>query len=339
MNDLNALTFQSLERTFIVAEIGNNHEGVMENAERLIKEAALSGVDAVKFQHFETSNIDGGDPDRSARLERFRLGPDQFVALAEVARECGVVFFATPFERTSAQFLNSLQPIFKIASGDNDLIPFIQLVIGLNKPTIISTGMLELEELDQLYEVIKSERINQKRNLEVAFLHCISAYPTPTDQVNLKSITTLKDRYPEVTIGYSDHTIGIDAAVGAVFLGAKIIEKHFTLDKEFSDFRDHQISADPTEMKELVERIRVAEKLLGKAGKKVQPCEELNRESTRRSIVAATDLSVDAEIQSSDISWARPGTGLRSGHEHLFVGKKTLVSIRKGQQLTKEMVA
>ena len=169
-------------------------------------------------------------------------------------------------------------------------------------------------------------------------LHCVSSYPTPTDDANLSAIRTLRERFGG-TVGYSDHTLGIDAAVLSVALGARIVEKHFTLDKNLSDFRDHQLSADPAEMKELVTQVRLANKLIGDGKKSTRPSEEQSRMAMRRSIAAGSDLPAGTVLRLEHLTWVRPGRGIAPGSENLLLGRVLNRAIRQGELLSAEDVS
>lgn len=320
------------EKIFIIAEIGNNHEGSFALAKKLIKLASESGADAVKFQTFVPEYyVSNQEKERLKKLRSFQFSYDQFAKLAEYANKIGIIFFSTPFDTDSALFLNEIQPLFKIASGDNNFFPLIDLVASFGKPIIISTGLVNLDLIDELnkrvFNVWKSKNIHS----DLAFLHCVSSYPTPFDQANIGVIKDLKQRYPNTTIGYSDHTLGYEAAVYAATLGARIIEKHFTIDKNYSDFRDHQISSDPKEFKEIVNKIRRMELLMGNGIKKTEKCEEKISGFVRRSIAAKTKLSIGSKLTIDNITWVRPATGIAPGNEHLVLGKNLINSMEVGQ--------
>lgn len=324
------------KNVFVIAEIGNNHEGDFTLAQEMIGRAADAGVDAVKFQTFvPESYVSCSDPERLERLRKFELAKTDIEVLSKQASECGLLLFSTPFDIESAHFLNSFQPIFKVASGDNNFFPLIDVVASFEKPTLISTGLANLDLLDKLYR--KWEQKADKLNL--AFLHCVASYPVPNEQANLGAIATLKRRYPDLTIGYSDHTLGIDAAIYAVAVGAKIIEKHFTIDKKYSDFRDHELSAEPSEMKTLVEKVRKLETLLGSGDKKPQPCEVSLEAAMRRSIAVVRDIPKGTILGFDDLTWVRPGNGLPIGNEYLVIGKLLNRNLQRGEIIFPEMLS
>lgn len=328
--------FDTDKRVFVIAEVGNNHEGDFTLAQEMIGRAAEAGVDAVKFQTFIPERyVSCSDPERLERLRKFELAQTDIEALNKQASKCGLIFFSTPFDIASAYFLNSFQPLFKIASGDNNFFPLIDVVASFDKPTLISTGLANLDLLDRLYRTWGKKA----DKLRLAFLHCVASYPVPDEQANLGAIATLKARYPDIAIGYSDHTLGIDAAVLAAAAGARLVEKHFTVDKKYSDFRDHQLSAEPSEMKALVEKIRQLEILLGTGDKKPQPCEVDLEIAMRRSISVSRDIHKGTILRLDDLTWVRPGTGLSPGNEDFVIGKMLNRSLQRGEIIVPEMLS
>lgn len=325
--------FDTDEHVFVVAEIGNNHEGVFALAQEMIGRAAEAGVDAVKFQTFVPDLfVSKDDLDRMERMRRFQLDFSQFEELAQQAQLAGVMFFSTPLDLESAHFLQHLQPLFKIASGDNNFFPLIETIGSFGKPTIISTGLADIDLLDRVHR-----RWNQQANpSELAYLHCVACYPVRQDQANLAAVHTLRSHFPDVTVGYSDHTLGNEAALYAVAAGARIIEKHFTLDKHHSDFRDHRLSADPEEMKNLVAEIRRVELIMGSGAKAPQECEVASETAMRRSIAVVRDLPADHELAFEDLCWVRPGSGIVAGRERDVLGRRTQRSLSKGDFIRSE---
>jgi sialic acid synthase SpsE len=229
--------------------------------------------------------------------------------------------------------------VFKVASGDNTFFPLIETIATLSKPIIVSTGLADVRLLDRLRSDIY--RVWARANVfpGLAFLHCVASYPVPIDQANLGVIATLRERFKDCTIGYSDHTLGIDAAVLAVAAGARIIEKHFTLDKAYSDFRDHQLSADPQEMRQLVTRVREVTQMLGSGRKVPQPSESALAVAVRRSIAAARDLPAGTVLAAADLTWVRPGTGLPPGEEQRLIGRRIRRAVEQGDLIQEADVA
>jgi len=318
------------QKVLIIAEIGNNHEGSVGLAEEMIGLAAESGADAVKFQTIVPELlISANQTERIKQLNRFSLSFDEFERLSEVAKNQNVLFLSTPFDIDSIRILNPLVPAFKIASGDNQFFPLLEEVAKTAKPVLLSTGFLSLEDTvrskDFIFDIWEERGIKQ----ELALLHCISCYPTLNSDANLLAIKSLKRL--GVTVGYSDHTMGTEAAVLAVGLGARIIEKHFTINKKYSDFRDHQLSADPNEMGELVKRVRTAVQMLGSSEKNCVECEESVKKSVQRSIAARIDLDKGVRLQWNHLSWVRPGNGLAPGREQEIIGRVVRRPISRGQ--------
>lgn len=322
----------------VVAEIGNNHEGDFESAKILVSEAARAGADAVKFQTFIPELfMSRSDEARFRRLESFRLSFDQFEHLAGLAHDLGLFFISTPLDMESAAFLDRIVDAFKIASGDNDFYPLIEKTAATGKPLIVSTGASDLERVSHTVAFIEAEWARRGIEGELAVLHCVSSYPVPFEQVNLRAIEVLLEQL-SCAVGYSDHTVGIEAPVLAAALGATIIEKHFTLDKNRSDFRDHKLSADPAEMKELVHRVHLAGLMRGKREKVVQRCEEPAAALIRRSIVAAKDLPGGRRLSLADLLWVRPAGGLAPGEEKTLIGKILKRGVSFGERLLRSDV-
>jgi len=325
--------FDLEEKILIVAEIGNNHEGDPEVAMKLVQRAAECGADAVKFQTFQTKYfVSRSDEARYLRLKSFELSHQDFERLASLAKSLGLIFMSTPLDLESAGFLDQIVDCYKIASGDNNFYALIRRICETGKPVIMSSG------LSDLGQIIKSQRFIEEQwkqlgiEQELAVLHCVTSYPVPPDQANLAAIPLLADRLG-CTVGYSDHTSGTGACTVAVALGARIIEKHFTLDKQYSDFRDHQVSADPEEMKELVARIALVRQMLGQGNKALQSCEEAIAQVARRSIVAAADLPPGHKLAEHDLTWIRPAIGLPPGSEAQVVGRTTKRALAFGEPI------
>lgn len=318
------------DRPLIVAEIGNNHEGDPGVARELVLRAAAAGADMVKFQTFRAALFaNPADAERKRRLEGFELSFDTFAALADLARAQGVGFCSTPLDLDSARFLAGIADALKIASGDITFLPLLDAVGASGKPVILSTGASTLDEIHHALGRLAGAGMLG----DCAVLHCVSAYPVPTDMANLKAIETLRGALPGRIVGYSDHTIGPDAAVLATALGARVIEKHFTLATDYSDFRDHQLSADPAGLAELVRRVAAAAALLGDGEKRVQPVEQPMRPAIRRAIRAARDLGAGETLSGDDILWLRPGEGLAPGQERLVLGRRLARAIAAGAAL------
>lgn len=314
-------------RVLIVAEIGNNHEGDPTRARQMIREAAAAGVDAVKFQTIVPERLVSADQaDRLAQLRRFQFSRAEFEALARDAADAGVVFFSTPFDLEAVAWLDAFVPVFKVASGDNDFFPLLDRVAATGKPVIVSLGFGGRAQASTIVRYFREAwHRHGVPGGDLALLHCVAAYPTPDGQADLGAIRGLLDL--GVTVGYSDHTLGIKAAELAVAAGARIIEKHFTLDKTRSSFRDHQLSADPADLRALVAAVRHAELMVAAP---VGGPADVAGVAARRSIAAARDLPMGATIGSGDLTWLRPGTGFRPGDEAQVIGRRLCAAVTAG---------
>jgi N,N'-diacetyllegionaminate synthase len=320
------------KKVFIIAEIGNNHEGDFQIAERLITEAAGAGADAVKFQTIVPEKlVVRSDKARIEHLRKFQFSRGQFEKLKLRADAEGILFLSTPFDLESAAWLNDLVPAFKVASGDNTFYPLLDFLADTGKPLLVSTGLLGRTGSENLRDYLETAWNRLKGpHPELALLHCVVSYPTADDDANLGAISHLASM-PQVTAGYSDHTLGIDAAVLAVALGARIVEKHFTLDKSQTTFRDHQLSADPNDLRALIAGARKAERLLSGDGLASRPCEVAATQSVRRSIAAGRNLPTGHEVLFSDLVWVRPGTGFPAGEEKRVLNRRLRVSVQAGE--------
>jgi len=328
--------FDTDKQVFVVAEIGNNHEGSYTLAEEMIGRAAEAGADAVKFQSIIPEKLASSrDMDRIAQLRRFQLSQEQMEKLKSIADREGMIFLSTPFALESVAFLNNLVPAFKVASGDNNFYPLLAAIAGTGKPILLSTGMAGLAEVKEAVAFLHSTWNDYGLPpASLAVLHCVVSYPTSPAEANLLAIRTLQTL--GMTVGYSDHTLGIEAAVLACALGARIIEKHFTINKTYSNYRDHQLSADPAEFKEMVARIKAAQVLLGDGEKRVMDCERESLPRVRRSIVAGRHLKAGDIIAWKDLNWVRMGYGLAPGCEESLIGRRVLAAIDEGEAILPE---
>lgn len=326
---------------FIIAEIGVNHEGDFEEAKKLIEAAAGTGVDAVKFQTYTTEKlVSTGVKELSGWIQkrkRFELTREEFIELAKKAREKDLVFLSTPYDTEAVDFLDSLVPAFKIGSGDLTYLQLIEHVAKKNKPILLSTGMAAVDEIWDAINAIKRVNVGLIERKEVVLLHCVSRYPTSIEEVNLRSIPFMRQTF-DLPVGFSDHALGILASQIAVALGARVIEKHFTIDKNKSEFRDHKLSADVDEMKELVSGIRVIEKMFGEFKKEPTNNELKNVKLMRRSLVAKEFIPKGSVIAKHMLTALRPAIGVSPTLIDEIVGKKALQDIKKGELLTGEKI-
>lgn len=317
-------------KTFIVAEIGNNHEGSFNNAKKLILKASEAGADAVKFQTSIPENFyEKSQKQRIKFLKKVSLTKYEIHKLSSYAKKKKLIFFSTPLDLRSAEFLNKVQSIFKISSGDNNFTSLIEKVASYKKPLIISTGGTKFKDIIKIKKIVSSIWKKKNYKQKLILLHCITQYPTEKFHANLNTIHKLKKIFPKDIIGYSDHTKGIDTAVLAVACGAKVIEKHFTLDKNFSNFRDHQISANPSELKKLIKKIRKTEKILGIERTNIFDNEISTIINMRRSIATAKVIKKSEKISLNKIKFLRPGIGFKINQLNKILGKRTKVKIDK----------
>lgn len=322
-------------KPFIVAEIGNNHEGSFLVAKKLIFEAHKAGVDAVKFQTFKTeSYVNDMDSKRFKRLKKFELTQKEFIKLSKFAKKKKLKFISTPFDIESAVFLNNIVDYFKISSGDNNFNQLIAKVLSFKKPTFISVGILNFNEIKKLITFVTKQKFPLKK---LTLLHCVSAYPANDSEANLNSIKFLKKKL-KVRIGYSDHTIGAVAPIIASTYGANVIEKHFTLNKNYSNFRDHKISSDIHEMKFIVSETKRVSSMLGFKNKNPSFTEKNNAASMRRSLYARKDIKKNSIINYRDIKIVRPFVELGSNDLSKILKKKSKRNINKSEPITKNII-
>ena len=328
-----------LKRVMIVAEIGNNHEGSVALAEELIGLAVEAGADAVKFQTFRAERyVSPRDRRRFEQLRSFELRIGDLQRLADAARQAGMIFLSTPFDLDSARALEPLVEAYKVASGDNTFYPLLKTIAATAKPIILSTGLADLGDINQAKRTIERVWREQGVRGELALMHCVSSYPVPIEQANLAAIETLKAAFG-CTVGYSDHTLGIEAATYAVAAGARIVEKHFTIDRAHSDFRDHHLSADPEQMARLVRGIRQIERILGSGDPTPQPCERPLVGPLRRSLAAACDLAAGTVLGPDAITWLRPGDGaFTPGQEQQVIGRTLIAPLAAGEPFTHDVL-
>ena len=338
MKDMDVLIGQTVigpgSRVFVVAEIGINHNGSVLQAAKLIDAAAEAGADAVKFQSFRadrllipsrdrlTPQVDGSESAYQV-LRRCELSWDDQAKLNKHAAERGILFFSTPFDEESADFLDSLGvPLFKIASSDITHMPLLRHVASKGKPILLSTGMSFLNEVTDAIWHLRSGGAK-----EIVLMHCVSSYPASPEQMNLRVVQTLRS-YFELPVGLSDHSEGGLLSLVAVALGAVIIEKHFTLDKQASG-PDHRASADPDELKSLIRNLRDVEASLGDGRKRPAVAEEESRLFSRRSIVSAADIRAHEVIAPWMLTFKRPASGLEPRHLEKVLGMRARRNISK----------
>lgn len=307
-------------RTLIIAEAGVNHNGDLELARRLIDAAAEAGADYVKFQTFRADRLvtraaakaeyqkqnSGAAGSQYEMLKRLELTPEMHVALIGHCKERAIRFLSTGFDIESLDLLASFGiELLKIPSGEITNLPYLQHIGGMGKPIILSTGMADLAEIDAALAVL--EQAGTPRQ-QITVLHCNTEYPTPTGDVNLRAMHTIQDAF-DVQVGYSDHTAGIEIPIAAVALGATVIEKHFTLDRNLPG-PDHKASLEPGELKAMVAAIRNIEQAMGDGIKRPSQSEAKNIAIARKSLVAACPIRSGERFTQANLAVKRPGTGL-----------------------------
>ena len=332
---------------FVIAEAGVNHNGSLDLARQLVEAAHAAGADAVKFQTFKAArlvtaaapkaafqqaNIDAGES-QLAMLQRLELSEADHRALLAHCGTRGIQFISTPFDEVSADLLAALNvPLFKLPSGELTNLPYLAHLARLNRPLIVSTGMSYLSEVEAAVRCFEANG-----NPPVALLHCVSNYPAAPSDVNLRAMATLASAFG-VPIGYSDHTPGNEVTLAAVALGACIIEKHLTLDRNLPG-PDHQASLEPDEFAAAVRGIRIVESALG-TGRKAPAASEANTAAVaRKSIVAARDLAAGETLDARAVAIMRPGTGLPPAMLPHLLGRRTRVRLAAGTLLTLDVLA
>ena len=318
--------------TVIIAEAGVNHNGDISIAKKLVDAAKDAGADIVKFQTFDVDSITskyaemaqyqkrniGQTKSQKEMLSELTLTHEEFIELSEYCKEKAIRFLSTPFDIPSIRFLVSLGcELWKIPSGEITNYPYLVEIAHTHKDIILSTGMSNLSEVEAAVKLLKDEGSGK-----ISLLHCTTQYPTPYDSVNLKAMTTLKER-TGLDVGYSDHTKGIEIPIAAVAMGASIIEKHFTLDRKMQG-PDHKASLEPYELKEMVESIRHIESAFGNGVKSPVDTEKENMSIARKSIVAKCDIKKGELLTENNLTTKRPGNGINPMSWKSVLGTKAI---------------
>ncbi len=321
-----------MKRTLIIAEAGVNHNGDLNLAKKLIEVAAKSGADFVKFQSFKAAlcvsknakkaayqlETTAKDESQLEMIKKLELDFNAHQLLISHAKQCGIAFLSTPFDLESIELLDELGlEVFKIPSGEITNLPYLKKIAKLNKKIILSTGMSNLGEIEVALEILCKEG-TQRAN--ITLLHCTTEYPAPFDEVNLKAIQTLKNAF-NLDVGYSDHTKGIHISLAAIALGASVIEKHFTLDKNMSG-PDHKASLEPDELQELCTKIREIESALGDGIKQASKSERKNIKIARKSLVAKKKIKKGEIFSEENLTTKRPASGISAMRYDEYLGKK-----------------
>ena len=309
-----------MTRVTIIAEAGVNHNGDLNLAKSLVDVALEAGADYVKFQSFKADKLVRKDTDKAKyqsdntgsnetqyeMLKKLELTDDMYKEIFNYGRGKGISVISTAFDEESAKMLNRMgQEVFKIPSGEITNLPLLRTIGNFRKDVFLSTGMANLEEIENAIQVLEKEGVDRTR---VTVLHCTSSYPVPISDVNLLAMCEMS-KILRVPVGYSDHSLGISVAIGAAALGASVIEKHFTLDK-YLPGPDHKASLDPDELKELVSAIRLIEDALGSKEKKITESEKWNVDLIRKSIVAKRKIKKGEPFTVENLTTKRPARGI-----------------------------
>lgn len=324
------------KHTVIIAEAGVNHNGSIELAKQLVDKAAEAGVDFIKFQTFKAANlvtksarqaeyqkknIGGGDDSQYQMLKKLELSTEDHEVLINYCGKRHIKFFSTAFDIDSINYLHSLSlGLWKIPSGEVTNYPFLKRIAAYNEKTILSTGMCEMEDVRAAVDALYKNGLSKEK---LILLHCNTEYPTPFEDVNLKAMDALRNEFG-VEVGYSDHTIGIEVPIAAVALGATVIEKHFTLDRNMEG-PDHIASLEPDELKAMVSAIRNIEKAVGGDGTKyISDSERKNIAIARKSIIAAREIKKGDLLTEENLTVKRPGTGISPMRWEEVIGTKAI---------------
>ncbi|PNE25372.1 N-acetylneuraminate synthase [Tannerella sp. oral taxon 808] len=323
-----------MNKTIIIAEAGVNHNGDIRIAKQLVDAAVMAGADYVKFQTFKTEELvsknarkaayqqrnmsSTEDPSQYSMLKKLELSREHHCELVTYCNQKRIKFLSTPFDLSSIEFLASLHlGLWKIPSGEITNYPYLKRIALWHEPVIFSTGMCEMTDIEEAIKVLLRNGLTKE---QLIVLHCNTEYPTPMRDVHLHAMKTIADQLG-VKVGYSDHTLGIEISIAAVALGACVIEKHFTLDREM-DGPDHKASLEPKELAQMVSAIRNVEKALGGTEKKISASEEKNRCIVRKSIVAACDIKKGDVFTEENLTVKRPGDGISPMLWEHVLGKK-----------------
>jgi len=330
---------------FLIAEAGVNHNGELSLAKKLIDIAAKAKVDAIKFQTYKTEKLilksvpkaqyqkrnTNSDENFYEMLKKYELTKEDFHILQIYCIEKGLLFLSTPFDHDSVEILYELDiPAYKIGSGDMNNFPLLKLICSKKRPILLSTGMATLEEVKESVNYIKSNSIN-----DIVIFQCTTNYPAKYEELNLNVIDTYLKEFPDNIIGFSDHSLGIEASIGAAAKGVKVIEKHFTIDKEM-DGPDHKASLNPEELINWVISIRIFEKALGSYEKFPSKIEEEIAKVVKKSIISTKDLKEGDIIKIEDINIKRPGYGIPPKYLDSIIGKKIKNNIPKNSIISWE---
>jgi len=330
--------FKSKNDVYIIAEIGGNHEGDFEYAKKLTNLAIESGVDAIKYQIYTGDSLVNSkyDPDRNKHFKKFELTKEQYLYLAKMCKEANVTFMASVWDVEAFDWIDKYMPIYKVGSGDMTAYNLIKKMVLTGKPIILSTGLATLDEVKDVVKFVESIDKSYISEKKLALLQCTSMYPIPDEDANLNVILTYKKEF-NLTIGYSDHTIGMEAVEIAVAMGAEIIEVHFTDSRENKTFRDHKVSATKDEIQALIKKIKKIKTLQGSFDKKPtkSEIESGHVKSFRRGIYAKHDIKKAKIINEEDLITLRPLVGIGAEEFYNIIETKAKKDFEKLESLEK----
>ncbi len=334
-----------MKRTYIIAEAGVNHNGSLELAKDMVKVAAKAGVDAIKFQTFRAETLvtkdaikadyqiktSGQSETQFEMLKKLELSVESHLELMECCRLNQIEFLSTPFDLTTIDLLVEMGlNKWKIPSGEITNLPYLRKIASLGQEIILSTGMSDLGEIKDAINVFITSGISPDN---ITVLHCNTEYPTPMQDVNLKAMQTIKSAFPGIHVGYSDHTEGIEVPIAAVAIGATIIEKHFTLDKNLPG-PDHKASLEPDELTAMVKAIRNIETALGNGIKKPSPSELKNKPIARKSLMTTQSIKTGERFSADNITAKRPGTGISPMRWDEVIGQVAQKDYEKDEEIS-----
>lgn len=337
--------YHNPQHTYVIAEVGLCHNGSVNTAKRLIDVSVVAGADAVKFQKRTVDTLaiksvldakddrfpEFGETYRQIR-EHIEFGEDEYREIKQYAESKNIDFLCTAFDIEAARILEQLGvQAYKLASHSLTNLPLLEFIADLGKPTILSTGMGEWDDIDRAVDIFR------QRNTHLVLLHCVSAYPTPVEKSNLTMIAALRERY-NIPIGYSGHELGYVPTLAAVAMGARVVERHITLDKTMSGF-DHTISLEPQELIQMVRDIRSIDKAKGKGVKQVSAQEKITSDKYHVSMVSQQPIPKGTVITPTMITYKNPGTGISPKDAHLILQKDATVDIPADEIIKPEMVA
>lgn len=318
-----------MKHVIIIAEAGVNHNGNFELAKKMVDAAKEAGVDYVKFQTFNPKKLvskyaekaeyqketTGSDETQLQMLQKLTLTEDHFLSLRDYCREVGIGFISTPFDLDSIAFLETFDMDFwKVPSGEVTNLPYLEAIARTKRKVVMSTGMCDMNEIQDAIEVLE-----KNGTTDITLLHCNTQYPTPYEHVNLSAMNSIKDALHK-EVGYSDHTQGIEVPIAAAAMGATVIEKHFTLDKNMEG-PDHKASLNPAELKQMVSAIRNIEQAIGNGLKEPSSSEMANKAVARKSIVASRSIKQGEVFSEDNLTTKRPGTGISPMKWYEVIGK------------------